>query len=291
MEGRVDALPAAAGLPVFDPGVGVELVHQQIVARRIQFAALVAGHHPRRDAGRAQDEGHGPGVVLAEAAAGVEEEAVDALRPGGRRAQGVGEGLLAEMPQQRLHQRLRPGMLAAQFRGPGAGARVAAGRQLQVEAGGADAAVGLAQSLRPGGDPVEQRLVHRPPPLEVEVAHQPRILRRLLRRIQGEQPGPLAGLHDHLVAHRLALPLHFRQLVAARLADLRPARAVEALQGQRPPVQLAARRRRAIEADAEGQRGGLAEFDEIPRHHRIAEAGGGLGAGHGQRPQRPQARE
>src|SRR5690606_5547373 len=44
LEGRVDADPAALGRPILDPGVRVELAHGEVVARRIEFAALIARH-------------------------------------------------------------------------------------------------------------------------------------------------------------------------------------------------------------------------------------------------------
>ena len=63
------------------------------------------GIHPLYT-GRAQDEGHGAGVMGAEAVASLEEEIIDAVQPQPRRTQGIAEGLAVEMAEQRLHQLL-----------------------------------------------------------------------------------------------------------------------------------------------------------------------------------------
>ena len=75
------------------------LAHDQIVAQRIHLAALVAGHHPSRHAGRAHQEHEGRSVVLAEAAARLEQEFVHRVAAQLRRDQGVEEQLRAEQVQ------------------------------------------------------------------------------------------------------------------------------------------------------------------------------------------------
>ena len=59
------------------PGVRVGLADDHVVAARIDLAALVAGDHARRNPGGAQQHDERAGVVLAEAAPRVEQEAVD----------------------------------------------------------------------------------------------------------------------------------------------------------------------------------------------------------------------
>ena len=54
----------------------VGLTHDEKTVDRIQFAALVAGHHPGRHAGCPHQEDEGRGVVFAEAAPRPEEEFV-----------------------------------------------------------------------------------------------------------------------------------------------------------------------------------------------------------------------
>jgi hypothetical protein len=93
---RVDAHPALAGEPDFGPGVGIGLAHDEVAIDRVELAALIAGDHPRRNAGGAHQEDEGRRVVLAEAAARLEEEFVDRVRAEQRRQQGVVEVLVAK---------------------------------------------------------------------------------------------------------------------------------------------------------------------------------------------------
>ncbi|MDT4855002.1 hypothetical protein FQZ97_893340 [compost metagenome] len=180
--------------------MGVELVHQHIVAAGVELATLVAGHHPRGNSGGTQHEGHRPGVVGTEATAGIEEEGVDIVRPQGRRLQGVDKGLALEMSQQRVHQLLRLGVPLLQLRSPGAAARIALRRQLQGTAQGRRVTLGLAQRSGPGGDLIEQWPLHRPTPFQGEVGPGANALRACLGHVQAEQPGPGTGLHDDAVA-------------------------------------------------------------------------------------------
>ncbi|CRQ49083.1 hypothetical protein PAERUG_E15_London_28_01_14_03664 [Pseudomonas aeruginosa] len=289
--GRVDAQPALLRLPILDPGVGVELMHQQVVARRIQLAALVTGHHSRRNARGAQDESHRPGVMRAEAAARVEQEIVHPVGAGRWRFQGVGEGLVVEALQQGRDQCLRLRMGLAQLLGQGARARIAVHRQLQVAPAHARIDAGLAQRLWPGTGSVEQTLLDRLPSLQVEIAHQARVGLVGLRHVEGEQPGLRTGLHDHVVAQLGATLLPVHSILARPLRRLSPTSSVETLHGQGAPVELLARRRCALEADPERQFGGAPKLGDIPWRHALRESGDPLVAGHRQRPQRPQAGE
>src|SRR5690606_507567 len=104
LEGRVDADPALALLPVLHPGMGIQLAYREIVAGLVELAALVAGDHPRRNPRGAQDEDHGAGVMGAESLAGTEEELVDAVAAYRRRLEGIAVRLAVEMLQQRCDQ-------------------------------------------------------------------------------------------------------------------------------------------------------------------------------------------
>ena len=97
-----NALPAAADQGL-GPGVRVGLADDQVSAARIDLATLVAGDDARRDAGGAQQHDEGAGVVLAKAAAGVEQEHVDRVALEQRRRHRVDEGLVAEVRKHRAH--------------------------------------------------------------------------------------------------------------------------------------------------------------------------------------------
>ncbi len=111
--------------------MGIELVHAQVVAGRVDFTALVTGNHSRGNAGCAQHEGHGSGKVDAEAIACLEQETVNDIRTHRVRLEGVAEGLAIEMPEQCLNHGLGVLVSTAQLHGPGAAAWIALGGQLQ----------------------------------------------------------------------------------------------------------------------------------------------------------------
>ena len=110
--------------------MGARLADDEVVGQRIVLAALIAGDHPGRHPGAAHQGDKGGGIVLAEAAAAVEEKFVNGLAAQERRAARVPVGLIAEKGQGGLHdaRRGQGGPLAGQ----GAAARVAALRQLQA---------------------------------------------------------------------------------------------------------------------------------------------------------------
>ena len=211
----------------------------------------------------ARDESHRPGVMRAEAAARVEQEIVHPVGAGRWRFQGVGEGLVVEALQQGRDQRLRLRMGLAQLVGQRSRARIAVHRQLQVAPARARIDAGLAQRLWPGTDSVEQTLLDRLPPLQVEIAHQARVGLVGLRHVEGEQPGLRTGLHDHVVAQLRATLLPVQSILARPLRRLSPTSSVETLHGQGAPVELLARRC-ALEADPERQFGGAPKLGDIP---------------------------
>ena len=129
---RIDAQPAAALDPDLGPRVRVALPHDQVAAQGIELAALVAGDDPGRHAGRAHHQRERRGVVLAEAATGLEQELVHRVFRELRRVERVDERLLAKHRQHRLRDRSRIAVLGGQSAGQCATARVAFLRQLQA---------------------------------------------------------------------------------------------------------------------------------------------------------------
>ena len=83
--------------------MGFGLPHDQVVAQRVEHAALVAGDHAGRQPGRAHQHHERRREVLAEAASRVEQEFVDRIAAQLWRHQGVEERLLAEHRQGLLH--------------------------------------------------------------------------------------------------------------------------------------------------------------------------------------------
>ena len=92
---RIEATPLPADERL-GPRVRVRLAHDQVIAVRIDRAALVAGDHACRNAGRAQHRDECARVVLAKAAARVEQEAVHRIVAEQRRRKRVEERLLVE---------------------------------------------------------------------------------------------------------------------------------------------------------------------------------------------------
>ncbi len=291
LESGVDAAPALPGQPVLDPGMGVELAHLEVVAVGVELTALVTGDHSRWNARRAQHEGHGAGIVRAEATPGVEQELVDAVTPQRLRTQCIDVGLAVEMLQHGRHQRIALRVLRLQLGGPGTAARITLLGQLQRLAHARRLGLRLTHGLRPGTHLVQQRPIHRAQALPTEVAHHAPALLRHLANVQSEQPALATGLHDDAVIERLSGLAPLRRDRHFRVIGLRPAPTIEALQRQSAPVQLHPRRHFALETGTKGQRRGTAEFGNIGRLHAVREPGDALVVGQRQRPKRPHARK
>jgi hypothetical protein len=112
--------------------VRVGLPHDEVATVGIDLAALVARHHACRNPGGAQKNHEGAGVVLAEPALALEEEAVDGLVPKERGRQRVHVGLVVETREHRGNEGAIGAHSAAQFARELDRARVAVGRKLQV---------------------------------------------------------------------------------------------------------------------------------------------------------------
>ncbi|MNN44355.1 hypothetical protein D3C81_1586420 [compost metagenome] len=123
--GRVHAHPSAPGDPHLGPGVSIRLPDDVVPAQRVVLAALIAHHGARGHAGGAHQEHEAAGVVLAEATAGVEQEAVHLLLAQRRRGERVGEGRTGEEPQCGLHAPPRVGILRHPAASEFAAARIA----------------------------------------------------------------------------------------------------------------------------------------------------------------------
>ena len=83
--------------------MGIALAHDQVVADRVEFTALISGHHPGGDPGGAHQEGKTGGVMLAKPLAGREQETIREILTDQRRGQGINERLVAEHRQGLLH--------------------------------------------------------------------------------------------------------------------------------------------------------------------------------------------
>ena len=91
---------AAVGSTRTQPcSVGVRLTHGEVTVDRIDFSALIAGNHARRNTCRAHEEDVGRGKVFAESAPCGEEEFVDGVlaKQGGLKR--IKEGFLPEKAQ------------------------------------------------------------------------------------------------------------------------------------------------------------------------------------------------
>ena len=108
--------------------MSVRLANDEKTVVRIDFTALVAGHHPRRDAGGTHQHHEGGGVVFAKATAGNEEEFINAVATQQGRLQGVVEGLGTEIGQRGGDDLFRRARISPRLR-QGHGAWIEAGRQ------------------------------------------------------------------------------------------------------------------------------------------------------------------
>ncbi|RMR93096.1 hypothetical protein ALP75_204719 [Pseudomonas syringae pv. actinidiae] len=288
---RVDTPPAHTRLPVFDPGVGIELTHRQVLPVRVQFAALIPGHHPRRNACGTQHKGHGPGIVRAEAPATDEQKLVNAVVTQRRRLEGVMKRLVAEIAEHGLDQRVRLRIATAQVGGPLASLIIAFGGQLQVLPLNLLAGLRVAKALRPGVDGIQQRLLDGPSALQAKVAHLAHVRQCSLRHVEARHPRSAAGFHDDAVSQRRAALFPLRHLHGLRACRLRPATSVELLKGQAAPVQLIARRHRPFETGTKHQRGGFAQLGHVARCHVVGQPRDALVARLRQGPERVQARK
>src|SRR6185295_13306114 len=90
--------------------------HDEIVAELIHFTPLIAGDDAGRNARGAHDDGEGGGIVLAEAAARLEQELVDGIGPEQHlRREGVEKALVAEQGKGRQHELAVVRVLAAEL--------------------------------------------------------------------------------------------------------------------------------------------------------------------------------
>src|SRR6185369_7443226 len=77
--GRIESAPPASDQR-FGPCVSIRLADDEIAARWIDLTPLVAGDHARGDACGAQQDDETARVVLAKAAALIEQERIDRVR-------------------------------------------------------------------------------------------------------------------------------------------------------------------------------------------------------------------
>ena len=97
------------------PRVRVGLTNDHVAAARINFTALIAGDHARRNAGCAQQHDERACIVLAKSAPGIEQEHVDRIAIEQRRRERVDERLGAKPGQDRADVIGIVGMLLTQF--------------------------------------------------------------------------------------------------------------------------------------------------------------------------------
>ena len=223
---RIDAHPAAAGEEHLGPCMGVRLAHGDDLVHGVEIAALVAGHHARRDAGRAHEHRKGGGEVLAEAGLGLEEELVHRVGAEERRLQRIGEASFAkEIECAREHVRVRAAG-SAPFLGERHGAPAVPGRQAQRPR--EQRAAFLARL--PGRDCrnhlVAQAAAHRDVGEHLPVEAHARGGGQADRRLEREEPRVVVRLQHHGVAIDAARV--GRRLVAHRVYPLgRPGAPVE----------------------------------------------------------------
>ena len=108
--------------------MSVRLANDEKTVVRVDFTALVAGHHPRRDTGCAHQHHESGGVVFTKATAGNEQEFIDAVASQQGRLQGVIERFGTEMGQRGGDDLFRRARIPPRLR-QGQGAWIEAGRQ------------------------------------------------------------------------------------------------------------------------------------------------------------------
>ena len=113
------------------PRVRVGLAHDHVVTVGIHFPALIAGDDPRRYSGGAKQDGECAGIVLAESAAGVEQESIDRIAVEQRRRQRIDERLIVKPFEHGIDVRAVGIDTLTHFLGEGERARIIA-RQLQT---------------------------------------------------------------------------------------------------------------------------------------------------------------
>ena len=256
--------------------MGIELAYLDVVAAGVEFAALVTSDDSCRNTCRAQHEGHRAGIVRTEAAPGVEQEIVDTVPSQRLRMQGIDVGFAIEMLQHGRYQRLALRVLRLQLGRPGTTARITLLGQLQRLAHARRLALSFTRGLWPGAHLVKQGPIHRTQPLPTEVAHHASTFLGHFANVEGEQPAFAAGLHDDAVVERLSDLAPLRCDGDIGVIGLRPAPPIETLKGQRPPVQLRARRHFALETGAKSQCRRTAQLGDIGWFHAIRQTGNAL---------------
>ncbi len=238
----IDAHPAAPFEPDLRPCVRLRLADQQIAAQRVEFAALVAGDHARRDAGGARQHRERGREVLAESAARVEQEIVDGVQLQPRRLERVEVFLVAKLGEHRGDERLVAAGALAHFAGECERALVAADGQPRVH-GAHQVGQGRADGVRRRGFEAEgrqrgDRTVE--PRQQLKIGGAPGApLRPARRHVQCEDPAPLMRLDHQVVFVRRAAGRDL--LLHEAGARLPPGAAVEFVQHRSAPIQLARR--------------------------------------------------
>ncbi len=272
--GRIDAHPAAAVEPHLVPGMRVALAQDPVIGVAVVGAALVAGDHARRNAGGAHQGGERRGVVPAEAAAGVEQEFVDRILAEHRRLERVEERLCAKHREHRLRVAGVVRMRGAQFAGERRGARIAPRRQAGI------AAARLGAQVAGRAHPRIGRRGEIDGPIEHRGAHQHVIAGEVgARQVPGRRPvervDPVAPAGFQAQAVAIGRPVRLRRPGRAGRAHARraasPGAAVEVMQHRAAPVALGRRRRRSLEAHAEGHVVGQGEVGDVARTQGVAE--------------------
>ena len=268
------------------------VAHDVVAVDRLRVGALVAGDDARRHVERPHDHHEGGGEVLAEALLAVEPELVDRMPAGvvavGAGLQGVGIGAAADLVHHRLDQRLgvriRIAGVASQRGGPGEGAWVVAGRQVDVLLQADDRVqrpvlevqVRLRLQAQPLGDGALALPLQVVATVEAHALDAWQRLRRLDRHLQQRQDVVALWLERHLVAqHRAGHPQVGPRAQLRREArlDAAPLAAVEVRQHRPAQVQRGRRRRRPVEAQPQRDAVVQRQLRHRAHLHAVGQAG------------------
>ncbi len=270
---RIDAQPAAARDPHFGPGMGVVLADFQVAVHRIDFTALVAGDHARRNPGGTQGKHKGGGEVLAEATLRVEEEFVDHVGAQQRRVERIDQQLLVEeVSRGREDRRAVVAMLCPPGGGDGAVARVAVFRQRQRTAQNARRFIPAGDGLGPGPLHIACAVADRLARDGLIVAGQPALRRQRGRHLEGKQPVLAVGLQGDFVIQRRARPGIGDLEIGSQGLGHAPAASVEGGHDRTAPVKLRLRRYLVLELHPERDRIRLRELRDRTGRHAVGQA-------------------
>jgi len=200
--GRIDPHPAAPVQPHLRPGVGIGLAHDEVIAERVEVAALIAGHDARRNSRRAHQERVGRGEMLAEAAMRFEQEVVDRITPEVGRRECI-EEVFPEQVQRRARDRLVVAKVPPPLRRERASPRIEARRQHEVAFAFARAELRIEPIAQCGSPAIAQKLVDRFVRDQAHVGAAHGIVRRSQWDIERQQPAPVRWFQGDFVVDDL----------------------------------------------------------------------------------------